>query len=171
MILIYFANYYLTIIVISEDFERLYESFHELYEPEKTWYFDEIQNIEGWERFVRRLHNEGQKVYITGSNARMLSMELGTHLTGRFNQSELFPFSFTENGKVTKAIQVCKTLENQGTRQREMNGLTEAMRTHQLTEGFIITEDEEDQIHEDGSTIQVLPVWKWLLGSEGGNQD
>ncbi len=80
----------------GEDFERLYESFHELYETEKTWYFDEIQNIKNWEKFVRRLHNEGHKVYITGSNARMLSTELGTHLTGRNIQTELFPFSYGE---------------------------------------------------------------------------
>lgn len=80
----------------ATDFEKLYEAFHELYEPQKSWYFDEIQNIEGWELFVRRLHNEGHKVFITGSNARMLSAELGTHLTGRYIQSELFPYSFPE---------------------------------------------------------------------------
>jgi len=50
----------------------------------------------GWERFVRRLHNEGFKVYITGSNANLLSRELGTHLTGRHIQVELYPFSFRE---------------------------------------------------------------------------
>ena len=80
----------------SDDFEKLYESFLELYDPEKTWYLDEIQNIEGWEKFIRRLHNQRHKVFITGSNARMLSADLGTHLTGRYIQSELFPFSFIE---------------------------------------------------------------------------
>ncbi len=80
----------------ADDFEKLYEAFHELFEPQKTWYFDEIQNIKGWELFIRRLHNEGHKVFITGSNARMLSAELGADLTGRYIQSELFPFSFAE---------------------------------------------------------------------------
>jgi uncharacterized protein len=79
-----------------EDFERLYESFIELFDEENSFYFDEIQNIIGWEKFVRRLHNEGRKVYITGSNANLLSKESGTHLTGRNIQIELFPFSFTE---------------------------------------------------------------------------
>lgn len=50
----------------------------------------------GWERFVRRLYDSGNKVFITGSNAHLLSKELGTHLTGRYLQIELYPFSFKE---------------------------------------------------------------------------
>jgi len=49
-----------------EDFQVLYELFIELFGKQKTFYFDEIQNITGWERFVRRLHDYGNKVYITG---------------------------------------------------------------------------------------------------------
>ena len=79
-----------------EDFQLLYEVFIELFGKQSTFYFDEIQNVAGWERFVRRLHDYKNKVYITGSNASMLSRELGTHLTGRFYQQELFPFSFSE---------------------------------------------------------------------------
>ena len=79
-----------------EDFQMLLEVFYELFGKQKTFYFDEIQNIEQWERFVRRLHDTGNKVYITGSNARMLSRELGTHLTGRYLSVELYPFSFKE---------------------------------------------------------------------------
>ena len=65
-----------------EDFQMLLEVLHELFGAQKTFYFDEIQNVDQWERFVRRLHDTGNKIYITGSNARMLSRELGTHLTG-----------------------------------------------------------------------------------------
>lgn len=79
-----------------DDFQPLYELFIELYGVQHTFYFDEIQNVKGWERFVRRLHDYGNKIYITGSNASMLSRELGTHLTGRFISKELFPFSFIE---------------------------------------------------------------------------
>jgi len=79
-----------------EDFQLLLEVFYELFGVQKTFYFDEIQNVEQWERFVRRLHDTGNKVYITGSNARMLSRELGTHLTGRYLSFELYPFSFNE---------------------------------------------------------------------------
>lgn len=80
----------------AEDFQMLTEVFHELFGEQKTYYFDEIQNIDQWERFARRLHDMGNKVYVTGSNARMLSRELGTHLTGRYLSVELYPFSYKE---------------------------------------------------------------------------
>lgn len=337
----------------AEDFEKLFEAFNELYNLEKTWYFDEIQNIKGWERFVRRLHNEGNKVFITGSNANMLSAESGALLTGRYLQTELFPFSFTEfqrymeiplskndffspakttilkklfseymeyggfpeflqtknpdylktlyeniiyrdivarhniknirtliemthflisntaketsynslsktfgianavsvkeyirylensyllfsinkfdyslkkqlanpkkiycidtglansvsfkfsenkgrqlenivflnlrksghgiyyhkniyecdfivvkGGKVIMALQVCQSIEDRKTRQRELRGLIEAMQAYQVQTGFIITEDEEEIIQENELTINVMPVWKYLL--------
>ena len=78
------------------DFQVMYELFIELYGEQQTFYFDEIQNIPGWERFVRRLYNQGNKIFITGSNAAMLSQELGTHLTGRYIDVELYPYSFAE---------------------------------------------------------------------------
>jgi uncharacterized protein len=78
------------------DFQLLHETFIELFGQQTTFWFDEIQNVPGWERFVRRLHEHGNKVFITGSNATMLSKELGTHLTGRFLRLDLFPFSFKE---------------------------------------------------------------------------
>lgn len=59
-------------------------------------YFDEIQVIEGWELYVRQKLDEGYKVRVTGSNASLLSRELGTKLTGRHISKELFPFSYTE---------------------------------------------------------------------------
>jgi uncharacterized protein len=79
-----------------EDFQKLYDCLLELYGEKEIFYFDEIQNVDGWERFVRRLHNDKKKVFITGSNASMLSKELGTHLTGRHIQVEILPFSFDE---------------------------------------------------------------------------
>ncbi len=75
------------------DFPKLHEV---LGEKLKHFYFDEIQNVQGWERFVRELSDNKNKICITGSNASMLSKELGTKLTGRNIQIELFPFSFSE---------------------------------------------------------------------------
>lgn len=340
-----------------EDFQLLLELFGERYGKQTTFYFDEIQNISGWERFVRRLHDYGNKVYITGSNASMLSKELGTHLTGRYQQVELYPFSFREylklnqidpdeldyfntkekvlvkvsfndyfrlggfpaflkskqpeylkslyesvlyrdvmvrNGitneqellelmffvtsntsklisynslakvigvknattvkqylgflqdaymlnlvskydtsikkqlhnpkkvygvdlglmrqlsfqhsenqgrwlenlvflalkrqaktvyyhynkgecdfvikeknSITQAIQVCWSLYDNSTKQREIKGLMDAMITYQLKEGLILTEDESDQLTIDHKTINIMPVWLWLLQAEG----
>ena len=79
-----------------EDFQTLDVCFSELYGVQHTYYFDEIQNIDGWELYVRRLYNQGAKVYITGSNAKMLSREMGTHLSGIHIPVELYPFSFAE---------------------------------------------------------------------------
>lgn len=59
-------------------------------------FFDEIQNIDKWEAFVRFRLDEGYRIFITGSNASMLSRELGTKLTGRHLSTELFPFSYNE---------------------------------------------------------------------------
>ncbi len=78
------------------DFNGLLEIFLELYGDQKTFLFDEIQNIFGWEKFVRRLFEDGKKIIITGSNAKLLSSELATTLSGRHLKMELFPFSFSE---------------------------------------------------------------------------
>ena len=78
------------------DFTRLHELLIELFGNQKIFMFDEIQNIEGWEMFVNRMIRGGYKFYITGSNASLLSKELGTKLTGRYMPIELFPFSFKE---------------------------------------------------------------------------
>ena len=79
-----------------DDFEKLYEILIDLFGVQSTFYFDEIQNIVGWELFVRRLNDYNNKIYITGSNANLLSKELGTHLTGRYLTIELYPASFKE---------------------------------------------------------------------------
>lgn len=78
------------------DFQLLQEVFIELFGLQKTYYFDEIQNIPEWELFVRRLYNAGNKIYITGSNASLFSEELGTRLTGRYISLTMYPFSFHE---------------------------------------------------------------------------
>ncbi len=80
----------------TQDFNLLYEVLIELYGLKHVFFFDEIQNIEDWELFVRRLHREKNKIFITGSNASLLSSELSTRLTGRHIVVELLPFSFKE---------------------------------------------------------------------------
>ena len=80
----------------AEDADSLYQMLVEIFGDRKIFFIDEIQNISGWEHFVRRFMDLGIKFYITGSNASLLSRELGTRLTGRYVPIELFPFSFRE---------------------------------------------------------------------------
>jgi predicted AAA+ superfamily ATPase len=80
----------------AEDSNDLYQMLVELFGERKVFIIDEIQNVIGWEHFVRRFMEMGFKFYLTGSNASLLSRELGTRLTGRYVPVELFPFSFRE---------------------------------------------------------------------------
>ncbi|MBS3079511.1 ATP-binding protein [Candidatus Pacearchaeota archaeon] len=84
------------------DFEKLDQIFIEEYGQQNYYFFDEIQNISQWEIFVRRLVDLKKHVIITGSNASLLSKELGTKLTGRHLTHEIFPFSFREFLKIKK---------------------------------------------------------------------
>ena len=80
----------------AEDANDLYQALLELFGERKVFIIDEVQNVTGWEHFVRRFMDQGIKFLITGSNASLLSRELGTRLTGRYIPVELFPFSFAE---------------------------------------------------------------------------
>jgi uncharacterized protein len=79
-----------------DDANDLYALLVELFGERHIFVLDEVQNVAGWERFVRRFMDLGLKFYITGSNASLLSRELGSRLTGRYVPIELFPFSFGE---------------------------------------------------------------------------
>lgn len=71
--------------------------FYDKYgEKFNTIFFDEIQNLPRWELFINRLKRTGFNVFITGSNAKLLSTELASHLTGRHLAMEIYPFSFRE---------------------------------------------------------------------------
>jgi predicted AAA+ superfamily ATPase len=80
----------------SSDFEKLDEIFREEYGDSQFYLLDEIQNVKHWEIFVRSRLDKRKQFIITGSNASLLSRELGTRLTGRHLNVELFPFSFRE---------------------------------------------------------------------------
>jgi uncharacterized protein len=80
----------------AEDANDLYQTLVELFGERKVFIIDEVQNVTGWEHFVRRFMDQGIKFFITGSNASLLSRELGSRLTGRYVPVELFPFSFVE---------------------------------------------------------------------------
>lgn len=80
----------------TADLNKLLEAIYVVYGNVKYMMFDEIQNVDGWPLFVNRLLRQGIHLIITGSNSKLLSNELATHLTGRHDKIELFPFSFAE---------------------------------------------------------------------------
>ncbi len=122
----------------AQDFETLNEILIEVYNAPKIYFFDEIQNIDKFETFVRRLQDEKKKVIITGSNASLLSKEFGTKLTGRYKPFEIFPFSFSEylkfkninlekdwNCKTQKRIEIKKAFNEY----LELGGFPEYLKT------------------------------------------
>ncbi|MGN1324871.1 MAG: ATP-binding protein [Candidatus Spyradenecus sp.] len=80
----------------AEGLEEVLAAVYAVYGEVETLLFDELQNVSGWHLFVNRLLRAGKHVVVTGSNARLLSDELTTHLTGRYLPIEVLPFSFAE---------------------------------------------------------------------------
>lgn len=80
----------------AEDFDLILQAYGTMYESKPVLFFDEIQNIEGWEHFARRLANQKYLVFITGSNAKMLSRDIATVLGARYFDEKVFPYSFQE---------------------------------------------------------------------------
>lgn len=80
----------------KEDLYLILEAYRELFAFQPIIFLDEIQNVDGWEHFARRLADEKYRVFITGSNAHMLSREISSTLGGRYLTKEIRPFSFSE---------------------------------------------------------------------------
>lgn len=100
-----------------QELDEILKAVYEVYGRIDFLFLDEIQNITSWELFANRLQRQGLNLVITGSNAKLLSKELATHLTGRHIAIELFPFSFEEflcykkielRGETTKTVGLIK---------------------------------------------------------------
>ena len=78
------------------DLELIKTCYEEMYDHRPLFFLDEVQLVNGWEKFARRLADQKYQVYITGSNAKMLSSEIATTLGGRYMVQEVFPYSFSE---------------------------------------------------------------------------
>ncbi|HOX77124.1 MAG TPA: ATP-binding protein [Bacteroidales bacterium] len=86
--------------------EQIYNQHIETYGNDPVLFFDEIQNISSWEKFVNRMYEKGTKIFVTGSNAKLLSSQISTSLTGRNKILELFPFSFSEYIRYTGNVYI-----------------------------------------------------------------
>ena len=81
----------------AKDLNTVLSCIYQLYGTDVPCLFlDEIQDVDGWHLFVNRLLRSKMRIFVTGSNAKLLSSELATHLTGRYNEIRLYPFSFSE---------------------------------------------------------------------------
>ena len=78
------------------DFQDIVLVQSELSAKQGYFFFDEIQNIDGWERFARRLADSNERVYLTGSNAKMLSRDIEARLGGRYLTKRIHPYTFSE---------------------------------------------------------------------------
>jgi len=84
-----------------DELDLILQSFRELYPDQDLkecyFFFDEIQNVTGWEKFIRRVYDTISKnIFITGSNSKLLGKEIATSLRGRTLTFEVFPLSFSE---------------------------------------------------------------------------
>lgn len=80
----------------TDEFDLILQAYYSMHGGQPIFFFDEIQNVDGWANFARRLANQKHRVYVTGSNAKMLSRDIETVLGGRYLSVYVFTYSFEE---------------------------------------------------------------------------
>ena len=98
----------------TKDLDNVLQTLYKIYGKFDYLFLDEIQNIDGWPLFVNRLLRQRIHIIITVSNAKLLSTELATHLTGRHHKIELFPFSFKDWCSIKDVEYTRLTTKNKG---------------------------------------------------------
>lgn len=116
----------------SEDLDEIKRVYEETFSSRPIFFLDEIQIVPGWEKFVRRLADKSYRVFVTGSNAKMLSSEIATTLGGRFLIQNVYPFSFREFLKFEGFELKSNWLYTPGTR----NGVVRSFDTYFYNGGF-----------------------------------
>lgn len=102
--------------ITSADLNNVLLVLNKVYGDFKYLFMDEPQDVDGWHLFVNRLLRKGLRIVITGSNAKLLSGELATHLNGRSMEIPLFPFSFKEYCEFHQVNVTSKTTSNKAAR-------------------------------------------------------
>ncbi len=137
----------------TEDLDKILQAFYELYGDIEYIILDEIQNVPKWELFATRLRRT-KKVIITGSNSKLLSGELATHLTGRHLDIQLFPFSFKEFLSI-KGFQLEKTYTTKE-KSNLLNHLTRYLEVGGFPEVYKFGKSMVTKIYEDILTKDIL---------------
>lgn len=105
----------------AKDFDLILKTLYRLNGEFNILFFDEAQDIKGWHLFVNRMLRSGMKIVLTGSNANLLSSELTTYLTGRYNEITLYPFSFLEYCRAKNVNVTSQSTKNQALRQKALD--------------------------------------------------
>lgn len=121
----------------TDDLNKLLEAIYIVYGDADCLFFDEIQNVEAWPLFVNRLLRQKKHIFLTGSNSKLLSNELLTHLTGRHNKVELYPFSFAEFCRLNDIDTISISTKAAGLRQN-------ALHKYLTTGGFPELQNEDN---------------------------
>ena len=100
--------------ITVEDMDAILEMLYKVYGDFTHLFLDEVQNVEGWHLFVNRMLRKKMHILLTGSNSKLLSGELASHLTGRHHQIELLPFSFADFCAYKKISTSPLTTKNRG---------------------------------------------------------
>ncbi len=104
----------------AEQLNDILDAVYKVYGNISYLFLDEVQNVPKWPLFVNRLLRQGIRLVLTGSNANLLSGELATHLTGRYNQIELYPFSFDEFCSMRRVDRVTQSTKANALRYRAL---------------------------------------------------
>lgn len=143
----------------SNDFKKLDAEL--ISRKAKTLFFDEIQELENWETYIRQKLDENYQVVVTGSNASLLSKELGTKLTGRHISTELFPFSYNEFLTITQKKNSLSAIE----KYMQEGGFPEYLKTadpiilQQLLDDILLRDITVRYGIRDSKTLRQLAVY------------
>ncbi|MBP5259548.1 MAG: AAA family ATPase, partial [Paludibacteraceae bacterium] len=125
------------------DEDRVTQLLQEVYPDYEYLLLDEIQNLDRWELWIEKLYRRGTNLILTGSNAKLLSSELSTVLTGRYLKIEILPFSLKENLSYLKIDQHPETPEQCGKFMHEVDeymqygGYAEVIKSRTLTQTYL----------------------------------
>lgn len=105
----------------ARDLDGVLQTLYRINGDFDVLFMDEAQDVKGWHLFVNRMLRSGMKVVLTGSNANLLSSDLTSYLTGRYNEVSLYPFSFAEYCNVRKVDLTSHTTKCQAMRKRALD--------------------------------------------------
>lgn len=128
----------------TEHLDLIFQAYGELYpnqDMEEVYvFFDEVQNVDLWEKFVRRIYDaKTRRIFITGSNSKLLSKEIATALRGRTITYTVYPFSFRE-------YLDSQNIEHQFHPQKNRNIIAHQLEKFMINGGFAETVGADDKI-------------------------